>query len=69
MRIGEGTRSVERELCNDERASAALGRKRKGRGRQALSVEIKIHLASLLWIYRSTELCSRNARPACINYR
>jgi hypothetical protein len=30
MRIGDGTRSVERELCNGERASAALGWERKG---------------------------------------
>jgi hypothetical protein len=48
MQIGEGTRSVERELCDGERASAALGRKRKGRGRQTLSVEVKILLASPL---------------------
>jgi hypothetical protein len=48
MRIGEGARSVVRELCNGERASAALGWKRKGRGRQTLSVEVKIRLASLL---------------------
>jgi hypothetical protein len=66
MRIGEGARSVERELCNSERASAALGRKRKGRGRQTLSVEVKIHLASLLWIYRSTELCSPERTP-CVH--
>jgi hypothetical protein len=63
MRIGEGARSVERELCNGERASAALGRKRKGRGRQTLSVEVKIRLASLLRIYRSMELCSPEHRP------
>jgi hypothetical protein len=63
MRIGEGTRSVERELCNGERASAALGRKRKGRGWQTLSVKVKIRLASLLWIYRSTELCSPECTP------
>jgi hypothetical protein len=30
MRIAEGARSVEQELCNGERASAALGRKCKG---------------------------------------
>jgi hypothetical protein len=58
MRIGGGTWSVERELCNGERASAALRRKREGRGWQTLNVEVKIRLASLLWIYRSTELCS-----------
>jgi hypothetical protein len=69
MRIDEGARSVERELCNGERASAALRRKRKGRGRQTLSVEVKIRLASLLCIYRSTELCSPKARLACINCR
>jgi hypothetical protein len=63
MRIGEGARSVERELCYGERASAALGQKRKGRGRQTLSVEVKIRLASLLWIYRSTELCSPERTP------
>jgi hypothetical protein len=63
MRIGEGTRSVERELRDGERESAALGRKRKGRGRQTLSVEVKICLASLLWIYRSTELCSPERMP------
>jgi hypothetical protein len=34
MRMGGGTRSVERELCDGERASATLGRKRKGRGRK-----------------------------------
>jgi hypothetical protein len=66
MRIGEGTRSVERELCNGERASEALGRKRKGRGRQMLSVEVKICLASLLWIYRSTGLCSPERTP-CVH--
>jgi hypothetical protein len=63
MRIGEGTRSVERELCNGERSSAALGRKRKGRGWQTLSVEVKICLAALLWVYRSTELCSPERTP------
>jgi hypothetical protein len=66
MRIGEGTQSVERELCNGERASAALGRERKGRGRQMLSLEVKIRLASLLWIYRSTELCSPE-RTLCMH--
>jgi hypothetical protein len=30
MRVGEGARSAERELCDGERASASLGRKRKG---------------------------------------
>jgi hypothetical protein len=45
MRIGEGARSAKRVLCDDEGASAAQGRKWKGRGRQTLSVEVKIHLA------------------------
>jgi hypothetical protein len=56
MRIGEGTRSAGRELCDGKRASAALERKRKGRGRQTLSVRGKNRLASLLWIYRSMGL-------------
>jgi hypothetical protein len=30
MRIGKGVRSVERELCNGERASAALGGSARG---------------------------------------
>jgi hypothetical protein len=63
MRIGEGTWSVEREQCDGERASAALGRKHKGRGRQTLSVEVKIRLASLLQIYKSRELCSLERAP------
>jgi hypothetical protein len=63
MWIGEGVWSAKRELCDGERASAALGRKRKGRGRQTLSVEVKIRLASPLWIYRSTELCSPERTP------
>jgi hypothetical protein len=66
MRTGEGARSVERELCDSERASAALERKRKGRGRQTQSVEVKIRLASLLWIYRSTGLCSQERTP-CVH--
>jgi hypothetical protein len=66
MQTGEGARSVERELCDGERASVALGRKRKGRGRQTLSVEVKIHLASLLWIYRSMGLCSLERTP-CVH--
>jgi hypothetical protein len=48
MWIGEGAWCVERELCDDEGASATLGRKRKRRGRQTLSVEVKIRLASPL---------------------
>jgi hypothetical protein len=42
MRTGEGMRSTGRELCDGKRASAALERKRKGRGRQMLSVRGKI---------------------------
>jgi hypothetical protein len=41
----EGARSAKRVLCDSEGASAALGQKRKGRGRQTQSVEVKIHLA------------------------
>jgi hypothetical protein len=41
MRTGEGTRSTGRELCDGKRASAALERKRKRRGRQTLSVRGK----------------------------
>jgi hypothetical protein len=41
MRTGEGTRSTRRKLCDGERASAALKRKRKGRGRQTLNVRGK----------------------------
>jgi hypothetical protein len=63
MRIGEGAWSAKRELCDGERASAALGRKWKRRGQQTLSVEVKIRLASLLWIYTSTELCSPKRTP------
>jgi hypothetical protein len=63
MRIGEGARSVEQERCAGERASAALGRKRKGRGRQTLSAEVKIRLASLLRIYRSMRLYSPERTP------
>jgi hypothetical protein len=66
MRIGEGARSVERELCDGNRASAALELKRKGRGRETLSVEVKIGLDSLLWIYRSTGLRSPERTP-CVH--
>jgi hypothetical protein len=45
MRIGEGARSANRVLGEDEMVHAALGRKRERRGRQALSVKVKIHLA------------------------
>jgi hypothetical protein len=41
MRTSEGTRSTGRELCDKKRASAALEQKRKGRGRQTLSVRGK----------------------------
>jgi hypothetical protein len=63
MRIGEGARSVKQERCAGEKASVARGRKRKGRGRQTLSAEVKICLASLLWIYRSTGPCSPERTP------
>jgi hypothetical protein len=66
MRIGEGARSAERELCDGRRASAALERKRKGIGQQTLSVEVKIRLDSLLWIYRSTGLRSPERTP-CVH--
>jgi hypothetical protein len=45
MRIGEGEQSAKRVLGEDEGARTALGRKRERRGRRALSVEVKIHLA------------------------
>jgi hypothetical protein len=44
MRVGEEAWGAKRELCNGEGASEALGRKRKGQGRQMLSVEVKIRL-------------------------
>jgi hypothetical protein len=69
MRIGEGARSVKQMLCGGEGASAALGRKRKGRGRQTLSVEVKIRLASPLGFIDPWSHAPRNARPACINCR
>jgi hypothetical protein len=56
-------------LCDSEGASAALGRKRKGRGRQTLSVEVKIRLASPLGFIDPWSYAPRNARPACINCR
>jgi hypothetical protein len=46
MRIGEEARSMKQVLCSGEGVSAALGRKRKGRGRNTLSFEVKIRLAS-----------------------
>jgi hypothetical protein len=54
---------VKQEQCADEKSSAAQWRKHKGRGRRTLSVEVKIHLASLPWIYRSTGLCSPERTP------
>jgi hypothetical protein len=42
MQIGEGTMSAGREPCDGKRARVALERKRKGRGRQTLSVRGKI---------------------------
>jgi hypothetical protein len=63
MRTGEGMRSTGRELCDGKRAGAALERKRKGRGWQTLSVRGKNRLASLHWIYRSTETCSPECTP------
>jgi hypothetical protein len=41
MRIGERARSTRRNFATAKRASAALERKRKGRGRQKLSVRGK----------------------------
>jgi hypothetical protein len=41
MWSGEGARKTGRELCDGETASATLKRKRKGRGRQTLSVRGK----------------------------
>jgi hypothetical protein len=69
MRIGEGARSVKRVLCKSEGASAAVGRKRKGRGRQALSVELKIHLALPLGFIDPWSHAPRIACSACINCR
>jgi hypothetical protein len=69
MRIGEGARSAERELCDGERASAALERRRKGRGRQTLNVEVKIRLAPSFGFIDPWGCAPRNARPARINCR
>jgi hypothetical protein len=60
---------VKQETCDDKGASAALSRKRKGPGRQTLSVEVKIHLTSPLGFIDPRSYAPRNARPACINYR
>jgi hypothetical protein len=69
MRIGEGAWSAKREPCDGKGASAALGRKRKGRERQTLSVEVKICLTSPLGFIDPRSYTPRNARPACINCR
>jgi hypothetical protein len=69
MRIGEGAWSTKRVLCDGGGASAALGWKRKGRGRQTLSVEVKIRLASPLEFIDPRSYAPRNARPARINCR
>jgi hypothetical protein len=66
MRIGEGAWGAKRELCDGEGACAALGRMRKRPGRRMLTVEVKIRLASPLWIYRSTELRSPGRTP-CVH--
>jgi hypothetical protein len=65
MRIGKGARSAKRVLCDGEGASATQGRKQKGRGRQTLSVELKIHLAPPQ-IYRSMEPRSPS-RTRCVH--
>jgi hypothetical protein len=65
MRIGEGARRAKQVLGKDEGASAAPGRKRKGRGREVRSVEVKIHLAPPQ-IYRSMEPRSPN-RTLCVH--
>jgi hypothetical protein len=69
MRIGKGAWSAKRELCDGEGASAALGRKRKRRGRQTLSVEVKIRLASPLGFIDLRSCALVNARLVCINCR
>jgi hypothetical protein len=56
-------------LCDGEGVSAALGRKRKGQGRQTLSVEVKIRLASPLGFIDPWSYTFRNARPTYINCR
>jgi hypothetical protein len=69
MRLGEGARSAKRVLGDREEASAAQGRKRKGRGQQMLSVEVKIHLALPLRFIDQWSHAPRIARAACINCR
>jgi hypothetical protein len=69
MRIGEEAWSTKQALCSGEGASAALGWKRKGRGWETLSVEVKIRLASPLGFIDPRSHAPRNTRPACINCR
>jgi hypothetical protein len=69
MRIGEGVWSAKRALCDGEGASTALGRERKGRGRQTLSVEVKIRLAFPLRFIDPWSHAPRIAHAACINCR
>jgi hypothetical protein len=69
MRVGEEAWSAKRELCDGEGASAALGWKHMGRGRQTLSVEVKIHLTSPLGFIDPQSYAPWNAHPACINCR
>jgi hypothetical protein len=44
--LAKGAWSAKQTLYDGEEASAALSRKRKEQGRQTLSVEVKIRLAS-----------------------
>jgi hypothetical protein len=69
MRIGKGAWSMERELYDGEETGAALGQKRKRRGRQTLGAEVKIRLASPLGFIDPRSCAPRNARPARINCR
>jgi hypothetical protein len=69
MHISEEAWSTKRVLCDGEGASVALGRERKGRGRQTLSVEVNIRLASPLGFIYPRSHAPRNARPMCINCR
>jgi hypothetical protein len=69
MRIGEEAWSAKQMLCGGKGVSAALGRKRKGQGRQALSVKIKIRLTSPLGFIDPWSHAPWNARPMGINCR
>jgi hypothetical protein len=69
MRIGEEAWNAKQVLCDGEGASAALGQKRKGRGRQTLSVEVKIRLAFPLGFIDPRSYAPRNACLVCINCR